>query len=63
MTLSVPDSTKVVQAQILTSDNAHDGNSAEQPNRVKLADLSVSADGGNWRIELPPHAVATVVFN
>ncbi|MCC6805320.1 MAG: alpha-N-arabinofuranosidase [Anaerolineae bacterium] len=63
VTLSVPDSTKVVQAQILASDSARDGNSAEQPNRVKLADLRVSADGGNWRIELPPHAVATVVFN
>lgn len=63
VTLTVPDSTQVVQAQILASDDPRDGNSAAQPDRVRLAEMSVIADGAEtWRIELPPHAVATVVF-
>ncbi len=62
MTLSVPDVARVVSAQILASDSARDGNSADQPDHVKLADLKVSADGSQWRVELPPHSVATVVW-
>ncbi len=62
VTLSVPDVSRVVSAQILASESARDGNSADQPDKVKLADLNVTADGSAWRVELPPHSVATVVF-
>ncbi len=62
VTLSVPNVSRVVSAQILASDSARDGNSADQPDNVKLADLNVSADGSAWRVELPPHSVATIVL-
>jgi alpha-N-arabinofuranosidase len=63
VTLTVPANEQVVQAQMLTSQDARDGNSAVQPDRVKPAKLHVAADGmKKWRMELPPHAVVTLVF-
>ena len=63
VTLTVPGSGQVVRAHVLASDDARDGNSAAEPDRVKLVDLNVAPDGASqWRLELPPHAVATVVF-
>ena len=62
VTLSVPGVARVVQAQNSASDDPRDGNSADQPDRVKLADLSAAPDGAGWRLELTPHSVATVVF-
>jgi hypothetical protein len=39
-------------------------NSLSEPDRVKAVDLTVQPDGsGQWRIELPPHSVATLVFS
>jgi alpha-N-arabinofuranosidase len=51
------------QGQILTADTPQAGNSAEAPDRVAPVALSVAGDGpGAWRIDLPPHAVATVLI-
>lgn len=63
VTLSVPGSARVVQAKLLASDDPRAVNSANQPDRVKLVDLNVSADGASqWKVELPAHAVATIMF-
>jgi alpha-N-arabinofuranosidase len=49
--------------QILTADNPAAGNSVEHPNRVAPAQLAIAADDrGAWRVELPPHTLATVLF-
>ncbi len=49
-------------ATLLTSASPADGNSADAPNAVAPVALTINADGGNWRVDLPPHAVATVVL-
>jgi alpha-N-arabinofuranosidase len=67
VTLTVPSTSSVVNAQILTADDPRATNSVDQPDRVKLSSLTVSPDGtvagaGQWRIELPAHSMATVQF-
>ncbi|MBZ0299493.1 MAG: alpha-N-arabinofuranosidase [Anaerolineae bacterium] len=53
----------VESAQVLTADDPRAVNSVDQPERVKPAALAVTADGtGCWRVELPPHAMATIQF-
>ncbi len=55
---------KVVKARILAGDSPRAQNSIEKPDQIKLADLSVTADGSNqWRIELPAHSMATIEFS
>jgi alpha-N-arabinofuranosidase len=63
VTLDAPSTARVAQARILAADDPRAGNSVAQPNRVVPAALEVGADGPNrWRVELPPHAVATIQF-
>ncbi len=52
---------KSAKALLLTADQANATNSAQNPEAVKSVALDVHADGANqWRIELPPHSLATV---
>ena len=54
---------QIDRAQLLTADSPRAVNSAEAPDRVTLSPLNVIAEGANqWRIELPPHSLATVQF-
>ena len=48
--------------QILAPDSPAAVNSAAQPDRVAPAPLDVARDGDSYRVELPPHSVATIVF-
>jgi alpha-N-arabinofuranosidase len=55
--------TGAAQGQLLTADTPWAGNSADAPDRVAPVALSVAGDGpGALRIELPPHAVATILI-
>jgi alpha-N-arabinofuranosidase len=49
-------------AQILAADSPSAVNTADAPDHVALAPLDAARDGDGWRVELPPHAMATVVF-
>jgi alpha-L-arabinofuranosidase len=50
-------------AQILAAGSPRAANSAGQPNQVAPAALAVARDGADgWRVELPPHALATVTL-
>ena len=63
VSVSAANTRSVKSAQLLAADSARAVNSAQQPNRVKLAMLNVTANGaGQWQIELPPHSVATIQF-
>ncbi|MFN8528870.1 MAG: alpha-L-arabinofuranosidase C-terminal domain-containing protein [Anaerolineae bacterium] len=54
---------QITRAQILTANSPHAVNSAQAPDHVTLSSLDVSADGdGQWCIDLPPCALATVQF-
>jgi alpha-N-arabinofuranosidase len=49
--------------QILSASSPREINSADNPDRVKLATLPVNvASGGVIQVELPPHSVATIQF-
>ena len=49
--------------QILNADSPRAVNSADEPDRVAPAKLEVARDGSNlWRVELPPHSLATIVM-
>lgn len=55
---------KSATAQMLTADRPSAVNSTDAPDRVKPVTCSVGADGsGKWRVELPPHSMATVIFH
>jgi alpha-L-arabinofuranosidase len=61
--LTAPSTNNVVQAYILAGDSPQAVNSADNPSRVQLSELTIHADGANqWRIELPAHSVATIQF-
>ena len=63
LTLVVPGAKAVAQATILAADSPRAVNSAEAPDRVAPRALEVQRDGADgWRLELPPHALATVVM-
>jgi alpha-N-arabinofuranosidase len=50
-------------ATILTADQPNAQNGLDEPERVSPKPLTVNADGsGGWRVELPPHSLATVTF-
>ncbi len=63
VTLDFAAITQVRKASILSGDSPAAQNSVSDPERIKLSDLVVSADGNQWRIELPAHSVATIEFN
>jgi alpha-N-arabinofuranosidase len=49
--------------QVLRADSPRAVNSAAEPDRVAPVALEVAGDGQDgWRVELPPHSMATVVF-
>jgi alpha-N-arabinofuranosidase len=63
ITLHVPGSRQVVSANLLTGDSPRAINSAHHPDSVKLTPFNVGADGSElWRVELPPHSMATIQF-
>ena len=63
VSLMIPAAVRVTQALILTADDPRAVNSVSQPDRVQPAALSVAPDGaGRWRVELPPHSLATIQF-
>ena len=63
VTLVVPSGGQVNGGQLLSADSPRAVNDEQAPDRVKLVPLAVEADGaGQWRIELPPHSIATVQF-
>jgi alpha-N-arabinofuranosidase len=52
-----------VAGRILTAQTPQAQNSAAAPDLVAPAELAVAADGaGRWRVEVPPHAMATLVW-
>ena len=57
------DARENVHAKLLTAEKPNATNSAEFPERVKPVALRVERDGDAWLLELPPHSLATVVWN
>lgn len=51
------------RGHLLTADDPRAQNSAHQPDRVVPVPLKAQRDGDGWRIDLPPHALATLVFS
>jgi alpha-N-arabinofuranosidase len=57
------DAPEQATGQMLTADSPRASNSAEQPDRVAPVRLPITADGrGAWRVEMPPHTLATMLF-
>jgi alpha-L-arabinofuranosidase len=50
------------QGELLSADTPRATNSLSQPDRVAPVALAVQRDGDTYRIELPPHSLATVVL-
>ena len=50
------------RGELLAADSPRAQNSADQPNRVAPTPLNVVRDGDGWRVELPPHSLATVAL-
>jgi alpha-N-arabinofuranosidase len=51
------------EAQLLTATTPRATNSADEPDRVAPRALEISAEGRcAWRLELPPHSLATLVL-
>lgn len=48
--------------QILTADSPRATNSASQPDRVAPVALTLQCESGAYRVEMPPHSIATVVL-
>jgi alpha-N-arabinofuranosidase len=48
--------------QLLAGASADAGNSLAAPEAVAPAPLAVAQDGRGWRLELPPHSMATIVI-
>jgi alpha-N-arabinofuranosidase len=61
--LEVGDGYQARDGRILAGDSPRAMNTGDQPDQVKLGMITVHADSpGRWRLELPPHSVATVRF-
>ncbi|MBI5931754.1 MAG: alpha-N-arabinofuranosidase [Chloroflexi bacterium] len=61
--LATPTAEVVEHASLLTADQPQAVNSSANPDCVKPVEMTVYADGKNqWRVELPPHAIATIQF-
>lgn len=57
------DSPGAAHGRLLTAASPRAVNSADQPDAVRPTDLAVTGGGqGSWRVELPPHALATVLL-
>lgn len=64
VTLALTTGSRVTTALLLAGDSPRAVNSAQAPDNVKPTTLTVNADGaGQWRVELPPHAMATIRFS
>jgi len=51
------------RGQVLSADSPRAANSADAPDTVAPTALAVARDGQDgWRVELPPHALATVLI-
>jgi alpha-L-arabinofuranosidase len=62
VSLSLGETFASATGHLLTADRPHATNSPDAPDGVSPVSLPVHADGQNWRLELPPHSMATVVF-
>jgi alpha-L-arabinofuranosidase len=63
ITLNGDTSYSQATAQLLSADSPRAVNSAQDPERVTLAPLTVeNLASGKWRVNLPPHSVATIQF-
>lgn len=63
VTLAANSTTQAVSALLLTADSPRAMNTRDNPTRVQPSPVEVKADGaGQWRIELPPHSIATILF-
>ena len=61
--LTCADAPERAAGQLLAADSPRACNSAGAPEQVAPVTLAVQPDGhSSWRIELPPHALATVVI-
>ena len=56
-------STAQATGQLLTASSPREVNSVDQPDRVAPTTLAVDRDGDSYRVELPPHSLATVVIH
>jgi alpha-L-arabinofuranosidase len=58
-----PDGLVQASGRLLAAASPEADNSAEDPDRVSPVPFPVSKDGGDgWRVELPPHSLATIVL-
>jgi hypothetical protein len=61
--IACADAPDQVSGQLLTADSPRAVNSAAEPDRVAPVALEVAGDGQDgWRVELPPHSLATMVI-
>lgn len=60
--LTCPDAPGQAAGLLLAADSPAATNSVETPERVAPRALAVARDGDGWRVELPPHAMATVTL-
>ena len=64
VSLLLPSAANVDEALVLSADDPRAVNSVQDPDRVKPTPLPVHADGRDrWRIDLPPHSMATIRFS
>ena len=53
---------KEASGQLLAADSPRATNSLKEPERVAPVAFPVHRDGEDYRIELPPHSLATIVL-
>lgn len=56
------DGLAAARGELLTADSPRAVNSVADPQRVAPRPLAVERDGDDWRVDLPPHSVATVLL-
>jgi alpha-N-arabinofuranosidase len=56
------DSAAQATGQLLSADSPHATNSLSHPDRVAPVAIPVSRDGQEYRIEIPPHSLATIML-
>lgn len=63
VSLVCADAPPLASGKLLASDRPQAQNSVATPERVAPKALRVAQDGdGRWRVELPPHSMATVML-
>lgn len=60
--ISCDDAPAVGRGELLAAASPAAANSADAPEQVAPAALAVARDGAGWRVELPPHAMATITL-